>query len=318
MRVEAAWVRAGYGWNTIMVKVSSDCAATFGAWLDGSWPDEDVPPWPDGVRVQASRPPGDVRTGPEPWVVLSPSIGPLPFLEWTASQLAGYLRYRVAGWGAVSDSVRLRARTEGADDELVLRAGAPSAPTDTLVQVEFPRLRKAGLKAGTSRIELRWPDEKLEMELDVPAHNVLAAFHGPILMLGWGPGPDDPGPAPGDAAGLPLAGRNLRGSWVVPDALDGFSLDLDVEQAPGSYRLELEDLETTGGSAVLCAPCSKGTRLDLFVTVSADWTEWPAALVTDHGFADTDADPASAAQWLSLLDDKGSKNYRERGLEASN
>ena len=319
MRTESAWVRIGYGWNTIMAKVSADCRASFGASLDGSWPDEDGPTWPEGIRVQASRPPGDLRMGPEPWIVLSPAIGPVPYLDWIGDRLTGNLRLRLSGWGAVPlESVRLKSRTGGEDAELVVLPGSPAAPTDTLIEVGFSRLRKAGMKRGASRIEIRWPDEKLEMDLDVPASAVLAAFHGPIRMLGWGPGPDDPGPKTGDEGKPPSAGRVLRGSWVVPDALEGFSLLLDVTDSPGSWRLELQGMDTASGTAPLCAPCRKGTRMDLFVTVAEDWSGWPVVRVTDPGYEDKgdETSAGAAVDWLRLLDDNGSAKYRERGLEA--
>jgi hypothetical protein len=321
MSAESAWVRLAYGWNTVLAKVSTDCAARFGARLEESWPEEAVPAWPEGIRVQASRPPGDLRTGLEPWVVLSRAVGPLPYLDWTGRHLTGDLRLRLTAWGAPPpDSVRIKSRTEGSEAEMVIAPESPSTSNDKLVEIEFARLRKAGVKRGAARVELRWPDEKLEMNLDVPAVNVLSAFHGPIYLRGWGPGPDDPGPESGTQDGLPRAGRVLRGSWIVPEALEGFSLLLDVADSPGAYSLELQKIDMTGGTAELCSPCRKGEMIDLFVTLSEDWSGWPVARISDPGYPGAGreaSDDNSAAEWLSLLDDKGSGKYRERGLEAA-
>lgn len=316
LRVASAWVRLGFGWNTILAKVDTDCLASFGVLLEDGLPEDGVPPWPEAVSLQASRPPGDIRLRPSPWVVLSPAIGPLAGLDWHLSHLTGALRLRFTGWGVgTPGTVQVKARVEGEQAEYVLDPGLPSAPADTVLTVAFPRLRKAGTRRGAARIELRWPDEKLEMELDVPASSVLEAFHGPIHLLGWGPGPDDPGPD-GEDGDMPSASRVLRGSWVIPDALDGFSLQIDVRDSPGEYRLQLAPLSVASGTASLCAPCRKGTPVDLFVTVTEDWTGWPFARVIDPGYSGS-GDAAEAAGWLQMLDDRGSNRYRARGLETS-
>lgn len=314
----SAWVRLGFGWNTILAKIETGCETTFGVQLEEGWAEKDVAPWPEGVSLQASLPAGDIRVRPSAWILMSREIGPLPSLAWRHADLSGTLRLQFSEWGiAIPDSVEVRARVEGDQAEYRLDPGPPSSPTEIVFDVEFPNLRKAGTKRGAARFELRWPDEKLELELDVPASRVLQAFHGPIRLDGWGPGPDDPGPATDDGD-LPSTGRVLRGSWVIPDALDGFTLQLDVAGAPGEFKLELDPLPTPEGTAPLCSPCRKGTPVDLFVTVTEDWTAWPSARVLDPGYPTRDdPDDPAAAGWLQMLDDRGSERYRQRGIEAA-
>lgn len=110
-------VRLAGGWNTLLLEIAvGECPARFGAWLsapegaDAAARDGLPGDRLEGIRVQASRPPGVRRTYPAAWVTLSPGV---PSLELTwqsgAEGLMGHLRLRLAGWGAPSGEMERRA-----------------------------------------------------------------------------------------------------------------------------------------------------------------------------------------------------------------
>lgn len=303
--------RLGRGWNTLLLAIPrAGCSADYFATI--------LPASAEGlaeVRVQASRPPGDVGVGPQPWVSVAPAIRVTPELRWTGERLEGFLAAQLTAWGrGPPDSVRLRARASGVDARTV-RSLSPDGPTPVLFPVAFRELRKAA-RGGEGRLETRWDDEKITTSFRVDAKEVLRAFHGRIELAGWTDGPGAGEPGAGASDGGPSDGSGVRsGRWTVPGELAGFTLSLDVAAAPGAYRSGELPLTAEGGRLVLCDPCRKGETLDLSVAVAGEWDGPPAVSVLDPGYPDAAGRPGSpaAAEWLDRLDDRGGERYRELG-----
>ncbi len=113
---------------------------------------------------------------------------------------------------------------------------------------------------------------------------------------------------------LPLPqneGRTVLGEWKVPGWLDGFTLRLDVEGAPGTYRVDARD--ATADPILLCDPCKKGRTVRIEARTTGAWEAFPAARIVgvEHPAA------GDAAAWLRLLDEDGSREYRKRAAAAA-
>jgi len=66
-----------------------------------------------------------------------------------------------------------------------------------------------------------------------------------------------------------------------------------------------------GDEIVLCTGCRKGDGIQLVVRTGGEWTRFPGVSIV--GAAPPAAlDAAAAIRWLDLLDEKGSRRYREQ------
>lgn len=317
-----ALVRVGRGYNTLLVKaVSGDCpfgvAASFAPASSESL---------DGLRAQASRPHGITRTGPSPWLVVDPDAGPEAMLGWKGDQLFGAAGVRVAAFAVTAvEGARLKAKTGGEEVKRDLDWLTPAEPRTVLMPFAFKSLHQSVTRGEGLDIELDWGDGKSSGALELDPSALLVAFHSPIRLLGWmtpnaGEAPsqavagiydsdDEPHPL---AQLLPLpegAGTTLLGEWEVPGWLSGFTLQLDVSGSPGDYRLG--SIPVREDRITLCADCRKGQRIALTVVTTDAWERFPGASVA--GVSEPEVDGAvQAAEWLRLLDEKGSRKYRER------
>lgn len=268
--------RFGEGWNTLLIKlVAGDCPfgfhATLGPRDDGT---------SDDVRVQASKPFGDVRTGPGDWVVAADTARIAAVRRWRDDRLYAGLVIGLTAWGRGSVSgveLELRGAAEG-------RATAPwlvpGVPEDIVVPVRLDRVRRL-LATGESDVRLRWGDEEIDRPITIVGTPPGASER--LALDGW----EVAGPGDGESAGrtgrLPNApGRTLEGEWRVPEALADRALVLDVEGAPANYELNGSPAPTIDGTVRLCSPCAQGVRLRISATSTAPWDSMPSVRIADE------------------------------------
>jgi len=322
-------VRIGHGYNTLLLKaVSGDCpfglTASLAPASAGSL---------DSVRVQASKPYGDTRTGPSPWLIPDRTAGPEPILGWNGDQLFGAAGVRLAAFAVTPiEGVEMKANAGGEEVKRKIEWLTPADPVTVRMTFAFKNLRRAITGGAGMELELDWKDGDSKNVLGLDPWALLEAFHSPIRLLGWtgpsGGGRNDTPPGEPEATDLdeephPLAnliplptaaGTTLIGEWEIPGWLSGFTLRLDVDGAPGEYRLDSTPVD--GDDIVLCASCRKGGRIQLVVRTTAAWTRFPGASIFDVP-PPTGVDAASAVRWLNLLDEKGSREYREQTAAAA-
>jgi hypothetical protein len=116
--------RFGAGWNTILLKLEvGDCAFGYEATLSSDQTGD-----LDDIRLQASRPPGEVRTGPEPWVILRGLAEVAPDHRWSGDRLFAGLVIGLTGWGRSPISnveVELQGVADGKTEAPWLTPGEP-------------------------------------------------------------------------------------------------------------------------------------------------------------------------------------------------
>ena len=267
-------VRLGGGWNTLLFR-SENSGGAFGFSAALTAPDGDIP-----IRVQASRPPGDIRTGPAPWVLAEPTLRPTGGVAWTGDELSGELMLEVTAWSRTPiDTVEVRLRADGVDARGGARWLTPGTPAPVSLWLPFEQLERARRSSDGVEVELKWFDEEVKQRLPGPAESTeTSPDAGGIRLAGWkvesvptGEKPDRIGPA----GPLPdAAGWMISGEWKVPEALAGRSLFLRTDGAPGDYRL---DERAYGESDVipLCSDCRKGQKLEILARSRDPWHTLP-------------------------------------------
>ena len=318
-----ASVRIGHGYNTLLLKaVSGDCPLAVAASI-GPTSSESL----DGLRVQASRPYGNVRTGPAPALIADPEAGPEPVLGWKERELFGVAGVRVTAFAVTPlQGTQFKARTGGEEVKREIEWLTPAEPETVLMPLSFKSLRRALDRNEGVDVELDWRGGEWKGTLGLDPEALLQAFHAPIQLLGWtvtaGQGgqaesadgaavydsDDEPHPL---ANLIPLpdtAGTTLVGEWEVPGWLSGFTLALGVDGAPGEYRLDSIPMEED--ELVLCVDCRKGDRVQIVVVTTGGWESFPAVSVVGINPPAVDG-PAEAVEYLRWIDEKGSRKYRE-------
>lgn len=258
--------RFGAGWNTLLLKlVAGDCPLG----LRASVADGDI-------RVQASRPPGDVRTGPDDWVVPADTARIANVPEWRGDRLYAGLVIALTSWGraAVAD-VELELQN-GPDGKTTAPWLIPGTPGEAVVPVRFDELDRL-LAAGRVDVRLRWNDEEIERAVYVAG--TPPGVDSGIRLAGWEV-KRTAGQAerPREAGRLPNgAGWILQGEWKVPKALAGRALAIRAAEAPATYTVNGRPGRVESGGVTLCAPCEEGTKLRLTATSTDAWTSMPTA-----------------------------------------
>ena len=263
--------RFGAGWNTLLLKLQAgDCPFGFGATLEAEATDaEDVTP-----RVQASRPYGDVRTGPEDWVVTADTARIAERRSWRADRLYAGLAVELTAWGrAAVSGVELELR-DGAEGRARTAWLVPAEPATIVVPVRIDRVDRL-LSTGLVGLRLTWDEEEVDHRLVVVGDAPTAS--SPVMLDGWeivrstgdAVEPRGAGRLPNDA------GWRLEGEWEVPEALAGRPLRLNVSGAPADYELNGRPAKVTGDEVTLCSPCSRGVDLRLTAVSTDAWTSHP-------------------------------------------
>jgi hypothetical protein len=324
----SADVRIGFGYNTLLIKaISGDCplgiAARLEVGADGAL---------EGVRVQASRPYGDTRTGPRPWVIAASEAGPESLLGWKDETLFGAAAVRLAAFAVTPiEGAEIEAIVSGHKVKRDVEWLTPAEPLSVLVPFEFERLRTALVRNQDLELRLKWGAGESEGVLSLRPEPLLEAFHSSIRLLGWTAAStgdvnpeealeeiDDEEPHPlanliplPKAAGIPLVGE-----WKIPGSLSGFTLRLDTRDAPGAYRIGSRPAE--GDEILLCQACRKGQTIQIVVQTTGSWSRFPGAVIADPGAPlDRTLGQDEAKDWLKLLDDKGSREYLERAVDGT-
>jgi hypothetical protein len=319
-----ARVRIGHGYNTFLVKaISGSCPFGVTATLD-----PDASESLEGVRVQASRPYGSTRTGPSPWLLVDDEAGPEEILGWQEDQLFGAAGVRVTAFAVTPiQGAKLKAKTGGEEVRRDIEWLTPAEPATILMPIRFENLRQAAARGDGVQVELDWKTGKWKGAVRLDPEALLGAFHSSIRLLGWhaatgasqtelpsgeaglyGSG-EEPHPL-ANLIPLPaVAGATLLGEWEIPDWLSGFTLRLDADGAPGDYRVN--SVPVQAGEILLCTDCRKGDRIQVAVTSGGAWRRFPGVSVVGVAPPEVD-DVRQAVEWLDLLDEKGSRKYRER------
>ena len=319
-----ARVRIGHGYNTFLLKaISGDCPFTVTAAF-GPEASESL----EGVRVQASRPYGSTRTGPFPWLIADRNAGPEAILGWQDDQLFGAAGVRLTAFAVTPvQGAKLKAKTGGEEVRRDLEWLAPAEPKTILMPVRFEHLRQAVTRGEGVQVDLDWKSGEWKGALLLDPANLLAAFHSSIRLLGWRPAAGTPQAAvPQGEAGIydsaeephPLAnliplpaaaGATLLGEWEVPGWLSGFTLRLDADGAPGDYRVN--SVPVDGDVILLCTDCRKGDRIQVAAITGGPWERFPGVSIVGVNPPAVEG-ARQAVEWLGLLDEKGSRKYRER------
>lgn len=281
--------RFGEGWNTLLVKlVAGDCPLGLHASLAAVG--ETADPADGGgrargqlvedIRVQASRPPGGVRTGPEDWVVPDDTARIADVPRWRGDRLFAGLVIGLTSWGraAVAD-VELELRN-GPDGRTTAPWLIPGSRGEAVVPVRFADLDEL-LAIGAVDVRLRWDDRQIERRIAVAGNK--PGVESGVRLTGWEV-KRTAGQAerPREAGRLPNgAGWILQGEWKVPGALAGRSLVIQLEDAPATYTLNGRNGRMEAGGVVLCAPCEEGATLRLTATSTGPWTSMPRVFVGD-------------------------------------
>jgi hypothetical protein len=283
--------RFGGGWNTLLVKlVPGDCPLGLHVSLAAAG---DAADRPDGgarardwsvedIRVQASRPPGDVRTGPEDWVVAADTARIADVPHWRRDRLFAGLVIGLTSWGraAVTD-VELELRN-GPDGRATAPWLIPGSRGEAVVPVSFTDLDEL-LAVGAVDVRLRWDDEQVERRITVAGEK--PGVESGVRLTGW-----EVKRTAGQAERTREAGRLpngpgwiLQGEWKVPGALAGRSLAIQLDDAPATYTLNGRAGRVEPGGVVLCAPCEEGSTLRLTATSTGPWTSMPRVRAEDVG-----------------------------------
>ena len=270
-------VRLGGGWNTLLFQ-STEQGEVFGfaaalAATDGT----------PRIRIQASLPPGDNRTGPAPWVLAEPTLRPTGAVAWAGDELSGELMLEVTAWSRTPiDNVEVRLRADGAD----ARGGAlwltPGTPAPVSLWLPIKDLERARRSSDGVEVELKWLDEEVKQRLPGPTEKFDSSVDSRgIRLAGWevetvpaGSKPDRIGPAgplPDDA------GWVLSGEWKVPEALAGRNLFLRAGGAPGDFRLGDRAFDASD-VVPLCTNCRKGEKLELLARSRGAWNTLPVVV----------------------------------------
>ncbi len=267
--------RFGAGWNTILLKLEAgNCGFGYKAELSsqaaGGLAD---------VRLQASRPPGEVRTGPEAWVIPRNVVQVRPERSWAGDHLFAGLEVSLTAWGRSPISnveVELKGVANGKVEAPWL---TPGQAHEVVVPIRLDRLQKV-LDAGVVDTRIRWDDTKIERQLTVSGP---APEAGDTLALdGWTiSGVATDGDAERTEGQMPsAAGWSLEGEWKVPEALAGQTLLLQVGGSPGEYQLNGTVMNLVDDVATLCVSCAKGTKLALTAQTSGSWASMPVVQVS--------------------------------------
>ncbi|MDT8435602.1 MAG: hypothetical protein RRA92_02495 [Gemmatimonadota bacterium] len=298
-----ARVVLGTGWNTLLLRAEAgppgpfELAATLYPGSGGARAEEGgLPSRLDGIRVQASRPPGDVRTGPaEPRVLVAAAVRTLDSLAWREDRLVGYVGVDLTGWSRTPiDRVRLKAKVEGADAETVVPWLTPGRTVTAALPVPVDRIARAAAERRGVEAELRWNRRDEKRLLAAPATSPPGPTPGRALaLLGWkvraaAEGTDIEELQAPDR--LPrAAGWVAEGEWRVPETLAGRRLTLDAAAAPGEYQLDGRPLPAGQGPPVLCDPCREGDKWKLAVRTTDRWEALPHVTVEPAGGAERNA-----------------------------
>ncbi len=262
--------RFGAGWNTILLKFEAGpCAFAYQAALSSGTAEE-----LDEIRLQASRPPGDVRTGPEPWITSGDVTRISRNLRWARDRLFAALDIEITAWG----------RSPVADVEVELRGPAsgrgsvqwltPGETYSLSVPIRLDRMTRV-MDAGGLDARFRWEGADVERLLLIDTDR--PEVSDSIALDGWTVRSVAPEAQATLIDGqLPnAAGWVLEGEWKVPEALSGQTLILKTGSSPGDYRLDGSSTEFAGEGATLCAPCTRGTKLVLTVRTTGAWESMP-------------------------------------------
>lgn len=266
--------RFGAGWNTILLKLEAgDCAFGYTAMLTS-----EQAGGLDDVQIQASRPPGEVRTGPEAWVIPRNLVQVSPDRRWSGKHLFAGLEIGLTAWGR-SPISNVEVELKGvADGKVEAPWLTPGKAEKVVVPVRLDRLQRL-LEAGVVGSKIRWKGTKIERQLTLSGTKLEAS--DTIVLDGWrirsaaveGRGPRVEGQIPN------AAGWSLDGEWKVPEALAGLTLLLHVDGAPAGYLLNGAAMDPSGDAVTLCSPCSTGTKLVLTVRTTGAWDAMPVVRV---------------------------------------
>ena len=280
-------IRLGGGWNTLLFRAAENASG------EGTWGLSARLATERGgtaLRVQASRPPGDIRTGPEPWIIASPRLVSTGRLAWSAGELLEELEVAVTAWSrSPVDEVEVRLRADGVDARGSGRWLTPGAPVPIGLWIPRDRLERMRGEGKEVELQLKWDDEQVEQRIPGPGPAKDLRQTAGILLSEWqvrsAPGSSKidrlrpGGPLP-DAGGWTMSGK-----WKVPEALEGRDLYVDASSSPGDFRIG-DRAFGSGDRVPLCSGCRKGEDVEILARSSAPWNSLPR--IVEGGVGDVE------------------------------
>ncbi len=270
-------VRLGGGWNTVLFQAES-IGNEFGLSATLSAPGSGTP-----IRIQASRPPGDIRTGPAPWVLVEPTARLTGGIAWSRDRLSGELLLELTAWSrAPIDTVDVRLRLDGEEARGGARWLTPGTPAPVSLWLPLEKIEQKRSPTDSVSVEVKWDDVEVKQRIGGPVE--LTADGSDITavrLAGWevksvatGPKPDRIGPAGPLPDG---AGWVMSGEWKVPDSMAGRSLYLLTGGAPGKYAYGKREFAESD-LIPLCTGCRKGEKIEILARSSGAWDALPVVV----------------------------------------
>jgi len=256
---------------------------------------------PDGVRLDAVRPPGaQVARAPSPALTVAPvSVAAAAVLDAATGALRVPVVARATRWGGLSGPVRLRVGSHEAD--------LPSAPDGVVAEARlattWDELAGAARDGGggvTARIVGGSDTEGRAID----AGAVLRVLARPIAVAGWrwrdASGTEHPLLDVGPYGVEPAVVRETRALLLetpVPAAVAGLSLDMALAElaATGSTVRVNGEVRPADpeGRVRLCGPCEAGATISVEVVPGGRWWDPPRLNVPDAGWTEI----AEGARW---------------------
>jgi len=267
-------VRLGGGWNTLLFQAEA-IGEEFGLDAAITGPGEAMP-----IRIQASRPPGDIRTGPAPWVLAEPAPRLTGNIAWSEDKLWGELVLELTAWSRTPiDTVQVRLRFDGEEARGGARWLTPGSPAPVRLWLPLEKIGQDRNANDSISVELKWSDEEVKQQLPGPARSSDGVPGTPgILLAGWKVKSVPTGSKPdrvGLAGLLPDgAGWVMSGEWKVPPSLEGRSLYLLTDGAPGAYAYGKREFGESD-RIPLCTGCRKGEKIEILTRSAAAWDTLP-------------------------------------------
>lgn len=178
------------------------------------------------------------------------------------------LRPPIPAYDPAPRTVRVEGRAAGARWRTTARLAGPARATAVSLPLSFEDLRRAAGEQPSVRLDVRYDGARRRVERALDPAAVRALLEGPIALTG---------------AALPgAAGERWAGTWRVPAALGGATLELVTADAPGDYRVDGRPLSAEDdGTLALCADCRAGAELAIEATSAADWSRPPAVQIVE-------------------------------------
>jgi hypothetical protein len=175
--------------------------------------------------------------------------------------------------------VQVRLRFDGEEARGGARWLTPGSPAPVRLWLPLEKIEQDWNASDSISVELKWSDEEVKQRLPGPARfsDGVSGTTG-ILLAGWKVKsvPTESKPDRVGLAGLlpDGAGWVMSGEWKVPPSLEGKSLYLLTDGAPGAYAYGKREFGKSD-RIPLCTGCRKGEKIEILARSAAAWDTLP-------------------------------------------